>query len=157
MDGDIYVAPYFPDGVKHIITTDGSLYISFVNESTILKYPHFKELCRLLAWTVNTTAAEQTPSYIEFKGEHDDSILLEYAPNRSLEKHLLETQMSNKKKIRITKETVEDVAYVHRNNVLICDIHVRNILLDTEFCIKLCDFHGRLLGLTEECLFLGNC
>jgi hypothetical protein len=95
MDGDIYVAPYFPDGVKHIITTSGSLYIGFVNESTILKYPHFKELCRLFVWNLITTAVR----IIKFKGEHDDGLLLEYAPNRSLERHLLEIQLSIKEKI----------------------------------------------------------
>jgi len=42
MNGDIYVVPYLPGGVKHIITTGGSHCIGFVNESTILKYPHFK-------------------------------------------------------------------------------------------------------------------
>ncbi|KAI9048137.1 hypothetical protein LZ554_007932 [Drepanopeziza brunnea f. sp. 'monogermtubi'] len=41
-------------------------------------------------------------------------------------------------------------------NVLICDIHVRNILLDAGFHVKLCDFQGRLLGLNGEVLVSGG-
>ncbi|OBT91686.1 hypothetical protein VE01_10240 [Pseudogymnoascus verrucosus] len=108
MNGDIYVVPYFPDLVKHIIATGSSHYVGFVNDSTILKYPHFK----------GTSAALE--------------------------------------KLRIAKETAEGVAYAHQRNVLICDIHARNILLDAEFHIKLCDFQGRLLSPDGEILISGG-
>jgi hypothetical protein len=54
------------------------------------------------------------PRIIEFKGERDDGLLLEYAPNGSLEKHLQETQVPIKEKIRIAKETAEGVATLTR-------------------------------------------
>lgn len=157
MNGDIYVVPYFPDGVKHIITTGSNHYIGFVNESTILKYPHFKGTSAALrAESRILQRLGKHPRIIEFKGEHDDGLLLEYAPNGSLEKHLQETQVPIKEKIRIAKETAEGVAYAHQSNVLICDIHVRNILLDAEFHIKLCDFQGRLLSHDGEVLISGG-
>lgn len=61
-----------------------------------------------------------------------------------------------KENIRFLQETAEGVAYVHQNNVLICDIHPRNILLDGELHIKLCDFQGRLLGPDGAVLLSGG-
>ncbi|KAF1959390.1 kinase-like protein [Byssothecium circinans] len=147
MDGDIHVVPYFPEGVKHIITTGSNHYIGFVNESTILKYPHFKG--GLSAVHVKSTILQRLgkhPRIVEFRGDHDDGLLLEYAVNGSLEDYIRRKGITMKEKIRLAKEAAEGVAYVHQNNVIICDIHVRNMLLDAGLHIKLCDFQGRLLG-----------
>lgn len=157
MVGDIYVVPYFPDLVKHAITTGSSHYIGVVNDSTILKYPHFKGTsAALCAESRILQQVGKHPRIIEVKGEHDGSLLLEYAINGSLETYLQETQVPIREKIRIAKETAEGVAYAHQSNVLICDIHVRNILLDAEFHIKLCDFQGRLLSPDGKILISGG-
>jgi hypothetical protein len=42
MDDAIQVEAYFPERVKYIITTGSCHYIGFVDESTVLKYPHVK-------------------------------------------------------------------------------------------------------------------
>ncbi|KAF2010088.1 kinase-like protein [Aaosphaeria arxii CBS 175.79] len=157
MDGDIYVTPYFPKGVQYIITTGSDHYIGFVNETTILKYPHFKDGSNAL--DIETAMFRQLgkhPRIIEFKGEHEDGLLLEYAPNGSLANYIQNTNVTMKEKIRFARETAEGVAHVHRSNVLICDIHVRNMLLDHELHIKLCDFQGRLLGADGEVLLSGG-
>jgi serine/threonine protein kinase len=61
-----------------------------------------------------------------------------------------------REKIRFARETAEGVAHAHQSNVLICDIHVRNILLDAELHTKLCDFQGRLLSPNGEILISGG-
>lgn len=157
MDEDIYVIPYFPKGVQHTITTGSDHYTGFVNESTVLKYLHFKE--GLNALRIESSILQRLGKHsrvIEFKGEHEDGLLLEYAPNGSLANYIQKTHIALKEKIRFAKETAEGVAYVHQSNVLICDIHVRNILLDDELHIKLCDFQGRLLGPNGEVLLSGG-
>ncbi|KAI9848549.1 MAG: hypothetical protein M1837_007218 [Sclerophora amabilis] len=157
MNGDIYVLPYFPKGVQRIITTGSSHYIGLVNESTVLKYPHFKgtsDALRIESKILQRLGKH--PRIVEFKGEHDDGVLIEYAPNGSLEQYLKETEVPMKEKIRLAKEAAEGVAYVHQSNVLICDIHVRNIVLDAELHVKLCDFQGRLLGPDGEVLLSGG-
>ncbi len=89
MNGDIYVVPYYPEGVKYIITTGSNHYIGFVDESTILKYSHFKGTSTALrAESMILQRLGKHPRIIEFKGEHNDGLLLEYARNGSLEKHL---------------------------------------------------------------------
>jgi len=49
-------------------------------------------------------------------------------------------------RLRWSSQAAEATAVVHKKNVIHRDIHVRNLLLDAELNIKLCDFQGRLLG-----------
>ncbi|KAF2624872.1 kinase-like protein [Macroventuria anomochaeta] len=143
----IYVTPRFPEGVRHIITTGSCHYIGFIDESTVLKYPHDENPSNAL--NVECAILEQLgnhPRIIGFKGKHEAGLLLEFAPNGSLESHMNRTALTKEEKLRFARETAEGVAYAHRKNVIICDINVRNILLDAELHVKLCDFQGRLLG-----------
>lgn len=147
MDDVIYVEPHFPKSVRYIITTGSCHYIGFVNESTVLKYPHIKGPSPAL--DVEHTVFERLgkhPRIIEFKGKHEDGLLLEYATSGSLENYIQGRDITEGEKLRLARETAEGVAYAHGKNVLICDINVRNVLLDTELHVKLCDFQGRLLG-----------
>ena len=158
MEGDIYVYPWYPKGVQHIITTGGSHYIGSINETTILKYPHV-EGTSLADLDAELSMLERLGNHhriIQFKGQHEDGLLLEYAPNGTLEKYVQRPELAVQERIRLARETAEGVAYVHEKNVLICDIHVRNILLDADFHVKLCDFQGRLLNAEGEVLVSGG-
>jgi serine/threonine protein kinase len=157
MDDVIHVEAYFPESVRHIITTGSCHYIGFVDESTVLKYPHFKGPSRAL--DVEHAMFRQLgkhPRIIGFKGKHQDGLLLEYAPSGSLESYIREGNITKEEKIRFAKEIAEGVAYAHGKNIIICDINVRNVLLDAERHIKLCDFQGRLLGSDGEILYDGG-
>ena len=143
----IYVTPHYPQGVQHIITTGSCHYIGSINESTVLKYPHDEGASDALK--VECAILEQLgkhPRIIEFKGKHEAGLLLEFAPNGSLESYMNKTALTKKEKLRFARETAEGIAYAHKKNVIVCDINVRNILLDAELHVKLCDFQGRLLG-----------
>jgi serine/threonine protein kinase len=157
MDDDIYVEYYFPESVRHIITTGSCHYIGFVDESTVLKYPHVKGPSSTLE--VEHAIFEQLgkhPRIIEFKGKHEDGLLLEYATSGSLENYIRGRKITKEEKLRLARETAEGVAYAHGQSVIICDINVRNILLDTELHVKLCDFQGRLLGSDGEVICNGG-
>lgn len=151
--------PWQPEGVKWVVDFGGGHYIGGVDETTVLKYPRDE----------GDTAAVRTeaqmlkrlgkhPRIVEYKGDHKDGILLELVPKRSLQVILYDKtdELSKQVKMRIARETAEGVAHAHRCNVLICDIHVRNILLDNELHVKLCDFQGRLLGPNGEELAKGH-
>ncbi|KAL5329592.1 hypothetical protein ACEPPN_003106 [Leptodophora sp. 'Broadleaf-Isolate-01'] len=154
---NIYVVPYYPKRVKYIIGTGSNHYIGFIDETTVLKYPHFPgELTALHVEREIFERLGKHPRIIEYKGWHEDGVLLEYASNGTLEKHLQEAKLSIREKIRLAKEIAEGVAHAHQQNVLICDIHVRNVLLDNAFCVKLCDFQGRLLDDKGEVMLDGG-
>ncbi|RMZ69248.1 serine threonine kinase [Pyrenophora seminiperda CCB06] len=157
MDEAIYVDPYFPQSVQYIITTGSCHYIGFVDESTVLKYPHVKGPSHALdAENAIFKQLGKHPRIIEFKGKNADGLLLEYATNGSLENYIRERDITNEEKLRLAREIAEGVAYAHGKNVLICDIHVRNALLDTNLHVKLCDFQGRILGLDGEVICDGG-
>jgi serine/threonine protein kinase len=153
MDGVIHVEVYYPAGVQHIITTGGTHYIGYINETTVLKYPHSKD--DSFALDVERAIFEQLGKnnrIIEFKGVHKNGLLLEYASNGSLESYVQKADTTEEQKMRFAREAAEGVAYAHGKNIIICDINVRNILLDAELHVKLCDFQGRLLGLDGKVL-----
>ena len=157
MDGDVFVVPWYPEGVQYILTTGSHHYIGFIDDSAVLKYPHFKEpSISLQAESKILQRLAKHPRIIHFKGDHADGELLEYAPGGSLAKYLKDNQVSLKEKIRLAKETAEGLAYAHERNVLICDIHIRNILLDAELHVKLCDFQGRMLDSKGEVIVDGG-
>jgi serine/threonine protein kinase len=160
MDEVVHVQPYFPERVQYIMTTGSCHYIGFVDETTVLKYPHIKGPSPALdvEHTIFKQLGEEGKHHhiIEFKGKHQDGLLLEYAPCGSLETYIRETDITTEEKIRFAKETAEGVAYAHGKNVIICDINVRNVLLDAERHVKLCDFQGRLLGSDGEVIHDGG-
>ncbi|KAF2757272.1 kinase-like protein [Pseudovirgaria hyperparasitica] len=148
-DGDIHVVAYFPEGVKYILDFGSTHYIGFVDDTTVLKYPHFKEELDGLAveWQIYQRLGKH-PRITDLKGRHKDGgIFLEYARNGSLQGYLESNAPLNvETKLRLAKETADGVAHAHRQNVLICDIAVRNILVDSELHVKLCDFQGKIIG-----------
>jgi len=46
---------------------------------------------------------------------------------------------------RIT-QTAEALVFLHSKNVIHCDIHPNNILVDEHLNVRLCDFAGSLFG-----------
>jgi serine/threonine protein kinase len=160
MDEDtdiIHIEAYFPKGVQHIITTGGSHYIGFVNGTTVLKYPHIKgDSHGIEVESAIYQRLGKHPRVIGFKEKHEDGLLLEYASNGTLKSHLESAKIMERERIRFARETAEGVAYAHTKSVIICDINVRNILLDDDFHVKLCDFQGRLLELDGDVLCNGG-
>lgn len=131
--------------------------IVFVQYSSVLKYPHDEGPSEALnAECAILKQLGTHPCIIEFKGKHEGGLLLEFAPHGSLESYINKTQLTKKEKLRFARETAEGIAYAHRKNVVVCDINVRNILLDSELHVKLCDFQGRLLGPDGEILYDGG-
>ncbi|KAH9864714.1 hypothetical protein J1614_010650 [Plenodomus biglobosus] len=45
-----------------------------------------------------------------------------------------------------TRQAVEALTFIHLKEVIHCDIHPRNFLLDAELNVQLCDFAGSLFG-----------
>ena len=86
------------------------------------------------------------PRIIQLKGKHEDGILLEYLPHRSVERHLRShAHTLVEQRLRWGRQAAEGLAYIHTKNVLHCDVSVGNLLLGADLSIKLCDFQGRLL------------
>jgi serine/threonine protein kinase len=157
-----------PTDVEYTITLGTNSFIGYVDDSTILKYPQFPaatptdpddETTRM-----NKKIREQQehglfveqhilrvlgkhPRVVRMKGEHKDGILLEYVPSGSVLSYLHESPSApHSLRSTMALQAAEAVDYIHSKNVLHCNIHPNNMLLDEKLNIKLCDFQGKLLN-----------
>ncbi|KAK8220238.1 kinase-like domain-containing protein [Phyllosticta capitalensis] len=172
-NGDRTGTIWYPQGVIQFVATSWDFLIGKVDDDTVLKYLQYEESDSedlrgeaqqaLEGLKVERRIYERVGKHariIEFKGWQDSGpgILLEYAPNGNLDFFLRDKpdQLSLKDRLRISKETAEGVNFIHSKNVLQRDIATRNILLDADMHVKLCDLTGQLLGDDGEVLAEGH-
>ncbi|KAB8356494.1 hypothetical protein FH972_024077 [Carpinus fangiana] len=143
---DVYVTHWLPSGTKYTLTAGSNCYIGFVDDTTVLKYPHRKGDARLIR--PEADLFQRLPSHerlIGFKGLHSDGILLERAANGSLESYLQKhPRLELPCRISFCRQAAEGVAFFHSNLYRHCDIGVHNMVLDDELNLKYCDLQGRL-------------
>ena len=172
--------PWYPIGIKRIIAAGSSNYIALVDDNTVLKFPIappneenlFTPKDQAFRRTFRQNAVQgllieeqilrtlgQHPRIIGLKQKkHKDGLLIEYAPNGSLESYLRDVKhnISLDQRLKWALQTAEGLAYVHNQNVLHCDMSVGNLLLDSNMNIKLSDFQGKLLQPDGTVIFNGG-
>jgi serine/threonine protein kinase len=161
--------PWYPKGIRSFVAAGANHYIATTfDEATVLKFPvvpreeqmkypaevqRFRSSVRAAA-VKGLEVEEQIlrilgkhPRIIQLKGKHEDGLLLEYLPNGSIERYLRSNApyTTVAQRLRWGQQAAEGLAYVHKKNVIHCDVSVGNLLLDIDLSIKLCDFQGRLL------------
>ncbi|KAF6824707.1 hypothetical protein CMUS01_10119 [Colletotrichum musicola] len=147
----IVIERYCPPGVKNIIAAGGSAFIGEVDDCTVLKYA-------LRAGDELTLSQLDTErKLLEIVGPHkriiglksfsETGLYLERAANGSVAQHLTSANPpSMQRRLLWCREAVEAVAWIHTKGVFHCDINPTNLLLDSEFHVKLADFQGQLLS-----------
>jgi hypothetical protein len=64
---------------------------------------------------------------------------------------------SKQQKLLWALQIAEAVDYIHSPDVLHCNLNAKNVLLDEELSIKLCDFQGKLLNAGGSVQCDGGC
>jgi serine/threonine protein kinase len=160
--------PWYPKGIRSFIAAGANHYVATFDETTVLKFPvvpreerikHPAEVQRFRS-SVRAAAVKgldveaqilqilgKHPRIIQLKGKHEDGLLLEYLPNGSIERYLRSNApyTTVAQRLRWGQQAAEGLAYIHKKNVIHCDVSIGNLLLDTDLSIKLCDFQGRFL------------
>ena len=150
MTTEIYLTIYCPGDVTACLTTGTNCFIGFIDESTILKYPHIpgdeKALALLSLEARILQAIGSHKHIIGFKGLTKDGLLLERAPFESISEYLKNNNPDLQRRLEWVCQVTEALAIVHKKRVLHRDISANNLLLDAELNIKLSNFQGRLLA-----------
>lgn len=154
---DEEIVPYYPEGVQRILAHGSNCYIGFVNDSTVLKYPltmsnkGYKKAVRAEAAILEVVGAHER--IIGYKGQHDDGLLLEYAPRGNLYDYVqAHSHIQSFERLRLCRELAEGVSHIHSKHVYHSDLRPHNILLDDDLHIKLADIQGVWKSPTGEIL-----
>ncbi|KAK0103178.1 hypothetical protein ONS95_014975 [Cadophora gregata] len=151
---------YFPENVQEFVAVGGNSFVGLVDNTTVFKYPRtVGEKSAIASLRVEARIYEAIGPHdriIGFRGQKGEGLLLEYAPHGSLARYLTEHAATEQQRLKWSRQATEAVAVTHSRRVIHCDIKVSNLLLDTEFNVKLCDFQGRLLGSNGQILSDGG-
>lgn len=157
-DSWIKIQVYYPAGVKRLLTRCAGNWIGVVDESTILKYPLTDD-----HWPQIRAEAEMLevlgdhPRVVKSKGLTEAGILLEYAPNGDLYEYFAaHPDIPLDLRLLWCVQLAEAMVYIHSKRIIHCDIRHRNLLLDADLNLKLCDFQGRLLSADGDYLLNGD-
>lgn len=90
------------------------------------------------------SSPDKPSSILQFFGideDHELGLILEFAAGGDLYSHIWhESPIGRAMKLRVARQTIEALAFVHSRGVLHCDIHAINIFLDGNDNVKLGDF-----------------
>ena len=162
-EGAIYITYWHPPEVTEPLTAGSNCYVGTVDESTVCKYPLNRDDKEAVAeFNLEAKILRLIGPHkhiIGFKGQTrdgDGGILLEKAHYGSVQEYLKTHHPDCQQLLRWCRQVTEALVDVHQYPVLHRDIAARNMLLDSQLDVKLCDFQGYLLGPNGEVLESGN-
>ena len=137
-----------PSGVDKVIGFGSSSFIGRLGDEVVLKYPRVdgEQWERFVIEERIYNALGPHPRIVTCYGLDERGLLLEYATMGTV-RHRLRDQNAAKSithtvRLKWCRQAAEAVAYIHRKNVIHCDISTRNFLLDQDEDVKLSDFQG---------------
>ncbi len=141
-----------PEMVEAILHRGFHFDIGLCDDGTVLKYPepyHDANVARLrheqeIYETLYETLCpdERIEHIIKYLGFDEGGISLEYAENGDLRRWILKDSDMTPLKHRLewAQQVAEGLAHLHRNEIIHGDLMCRNVLLDKDLDVKLCDF-----------------
>jgi serine/threonine protein kinase len=95
--------------------------------------------------------------YDHFEDENAVYLLLEYAPKGALFYKIRRARKMPEEEARgIFRQTVLGIGFLHKNDIIHRDLKPENLLLDSQSCIKICDFGWCVKGTDVRTTFCGT-
>lgn len=83
---------------------------------------------------------DQCDGIVSWIGFSSEATQLAYMANGDLRSYLEDNQPSHQLQLSWFREMARTLGYIHGRRVLVADIASRNFLLDSDLCLKFCDF-----------------
>lgn len=144
-----HISFWKPDGVQEYLATSAHFFVGLLEDGrTVLKYPHRKtpETLSCLHEEANRYARLGVhENLVTYKGFSEDGLLLEYCEGGVLI-DLIEGPfvLTDDHKSLVSIQIARCLAFLHRQNYIHCDMHVRNIFLTSKLSAKVGDLQGQL-------------
>lgn len=146
----IQITYWQAEGVQRHIAASSQNFVGLMEDGRhVLKYPTRKTLDSLICLREEADRYARVGAHenlVTCDGLNQDGfLLLEYCERGEL-LHVIEgpVDLSDDQKTTIGKQIVRCLVHLHKQNFIHCDIHVRNIFLNSEVVAKVGDLQGQL-------------
>jgi hypothetical protein len=165
MDGKFHVDPsnpqtsvkvleaWYPPGVTEVLVWGNTARLGLLPDGTILKHVHDRDdpwatTCLDIEHQI-LTALGSHPRLVRYLGKHEYGLRFHFEANGDIRHYFSQTggeSVPIVQREKWVKQAAESVAFIHSKNVIYCDVHHNNFLIDGEMNLRLCDFAGSLFG-----------
>ncbi|KAH6719746.1 kinase-like domain-containing protein [Leptodontidium sp. MPI-SDFR-AT-0119] len=148
-----YLKSWHPPGVFEVLSGGNTARLGLLPDGTILKYVYDRDD----HWAMKgldiehhiLTALGTHPRLINYFGKDDYGLRFQFEANGDIRRYFSKTDFKTipiQQRKEWVRQAAESIAFIHSKDVIHCDIHPNNFLLDEKLSLRLCDFAGSLFG-----------
>ncbi|KAF2760822.1 kinase-like protein [Pseudovirgaria hyperparasitica] len=148
-----YLKPWYPPGVSEVLSGGNTALLALLPDKSILKYVRDRDdrwaLRSLEIEHVILTALGDHQRLVKYLGQHEYGLRFHFEANGDIRSYFSKADFKSipiQQREKWAQQAAESIAFIHSRNVIHCDIHPNNFLLDENLDIRLCDFAGSLYG-----------
>ncbi|KAI9702961.1 MAG: hypothetical protein M1836_008175 [Candelina mexicana] len=145
--------PWTPPGVLRVCAGGNTSRLGLLGDNTVLKFPldrddHFARKTLSIEHRILTALGDHE-RLVKYLGRVEHGLHFQLAVNGDVRHYMAAAEpgtISLSLRRKWSKQAAEALAFIHSRDVVHCDVHPNNFLLDEQLNLQLCDFAGSLFG-----------
>ncbi|KAF2866548.1 kinase-like domain-containing protein, partial [Massariosphaeria phaeospora] len=148
-----YLKAWHPPGVSEVLSGGNTARLALLPDGTILKYVYDRDN----HWAMKgldiehqiLTALGSHQRLVKYFGQNEYGLRFQFEVNGDIRRYFSKTDFKTipiQQREKWVQQAAESIAFIHSKDVIHCDIHPNNFLLDDKLNLRLCDFAGSLFG-----------
>jgi serine/threonine protein kinase len=148
-----YLEPWYPPGVSEVFSGGNTARLGLLPDGTILKFvcdredPWARKGLDIEHQILKALGSHHRLA--KYLGRHENGLRFQFQRNGDIRRYFSKVDFNaipTQQRQKWVRQAAESIAYIHSKDVIHCDIHPSNLLLDDELNLRLCDFAGSLFG-----------
>ena len=148
-----YLESWHPPGISEVLSGGNTARLALLPDGTILKFVYDRDD----HWAIKgldiehriLTALGSHERLIKYFGQHEYGLRFQFEANGDIRRYFSRTDFKVipiQQRKKWVQQAAESVVFIHSKDVIHCDLHPDNFLLDDKLNLRLCDFAGSLFG-----------